>query len=268
MKRLGINVTACLICSFIALFLLSTPAFAQDYGCIVLDRTGSMMEPYNFDHTKTKCEVALASAKIDVNSFFTKYPAGLMKVWTFAGSSPTDETGAYVTKASAMSVLNPISPTGCTGMTPLADAICDAANDFPYGVNLEMYVQTDGEENNSNGPCSGPHSQSETPPYDTGSWQHKAWATVIGQEIFNVKYWFDVAKSGGIDTETGKPRSKGGLSDEKFFQDMANETGGEYIPNPGLDVPISRVTLLTCFFLFGLIGIVSLRMYASRNKTG
>lgn len=97
MKRLGIDVTACLICSFITLFLLLTPAFAEDYGCIVLDRTGSMMEPYNFDPTKTKCEVALANAKIDVNRFFTKYPAGSMKVWTFADSAPTDLTGGCPT---------------------------------------------------------------------------------------------------------------------------------------------------------------------------
>ena len=272
MKKLGIDVTACFICSFIALFLLSTSAYAEDYGCIVLDRTGSMMTGYSGNPNQTRCEVALANVKIDVNSFFIKYPAGLMKVWTFADSAPTDLTGAYVGKASAMSVLNPLSPTGCTGLTPLADAICDAANDFPGGGGhtREMHVGSDGGENNSSGPCSGPDSQSEDIPYDYGSWQYKAWTTCTGRAIFNIRYWFDAAKSDGIDTETGKPRGKGGLSDEKFFQDMANETGGEYIANPndGSEVPISRATLLVCFFLFGLVGIVSLRMYTSQNKTG
>jgi hypothetical protein len=66
--------------------------------------------------------------------------------------------------ASQMTVSAICSTTGCTGMMPLADAICDAVNDFPGGSDhrREMHVGTDGEENNSSGPCSGPDSQSKT----------------------------------------------------------------------------------------------------------
>lgn len=212
-----------------------TTAFGADYLAVVLDRTGSMQAIRANGHTR--CEDALAYAKSDLKAFFARCPTGLAKVWSFRiPPGIQDLTGGYVNQAAAMAAMNGLSPTGCTGMTPLADAICTAADDFPGGLNYrEMALSTDGGENSSVCQCSGPHSQSGPPPpgnYDAGSWQKKAWDTCLNNVVVNARDWFDPGGERGVDVETGETRGRGDVSDRVFFEDVADSTGGEYIPMP------------------------------------
>lgn len=200
---------------------------------IVLDRTGSMLTTRSSG--RTRCEDALTLAVQDVRTFFDAAagePDASVAVWTFAGSSPTDLTGGFVDEATAIAALGTLSPTGCTGATPLADAICAASDGlttaFPAagpGESL-LAISSDGGENNSSGPCDGPSSASG-PPYDPGSWQRLVTDAVVGRHQVFTRYWSSVQLA-AFDVETGEPIF--GVDDALFFETLAIETDGEYFP--------------------------------------
>ncbi len=199
---------------------------------VLLDRTGSMID-IRPSTGNSRCSDALALAVADVQDFFVKYPevdGASVAVWTFADSSPTDLTGGFGGEAAALSALGGLSPEGCSGSTPLADAICAASDALdqefegtPAGKMLA--ISSDGGENNSSGTCAGPWSISGPPNYDSGSWQQKTKERVVGQNVALTRFWGTVTRSGGFDPETGLVRGPG-IADSVFFEDLAQATGG------------------------------------------
>jgi len=206
------------------------------YMAVVMDRTGSMQTVRSTGNTRG--EDALAAAKIDVVQFFQRVPNGLAVVTTFAGSNFDYLTSGFVGETDAMAALDTLNGQPCNGMTPLADAIqifCDYleanAPSAPQDYRI-MAVYTDGEENYSTGPCSGPNSNIGPPPagnYDPGSWQKKCWDYCLDKHTINVVYWGQFRNGDGddVDLETGGGGNRA-ISDTVFFQDLSKSNGGTY----------------------------------------
>ena len=206
-------------------------AFVIEYRpllVIVLDRTGSM-KIRRLATGNTRCQDAKATAMDDVNLFFTNNPTGFADVWTFAGSASTNLTGGFVDQVTAIAALSGLSDTGCSGLTPMAEGICDAIDAFPPSgpqSGHHLAISSDGYENNSSGQCAGDGSEVGPPPpgnYDVGSWQKKVWDKVQDRVTVYVRHW-DALRD-DMDVETGKPRGPG-VYDGAFFTDLAASTGG------------------------------------------
>jgi hypothetical protein len=199
---------------------------------ILLDRTGSMME-IRSSTGNSRCEDALTLAKQDVASFISINPTGLVAVWTFADLAPTDLTGGFIDSHQALALLETLSPTECSGVTPLADSICSASTTlsaaFPNlsGADRILAISSDGGENSSTGTCAGP-SSSTGPPYDPGSWQRKVSDHLHGQNLTLSRFWGSVVTSNRPDVETGLPIA-GGIDDGSFFQYVADRSGGSSV---------------------------------------
>lgn len=231
------------------LILLVAPLeaiYAEAGGIILIDRTGSMtvIRPVTGN---TRCADARTTASVDVNAFFGEYgeyPNARVAVWTFAGTGYIDVTGGFTDKASALAAIQGLNPEGCDGLTPLADAMCWAADAlsaaFPEGTRI-LYVSSDGGENNSSGECSGYDGLVE--PWPDGSWQRNVLDKFCDNAIVNVRYWGSLEKDvSAYDLETDAPTSTS--ADDLFFSDLAYCTGGTYIyhddgeePGPALLVP-------------------------------
>ncbi len=198
---------------------------------VLLDRTGSMTV-IRASTGNSRCHDALQLAKQDVQSFFTangKSTNASAAVWTFTDSGPTNLTGGFATETAATAVLNSLTPEGCSGMTPLAEAICGASdalnNAFPLSgspVNRVLAISSDGGENNSDGECAGP-SSSSGPPYSIGSWQRKVSDKVIGQNLVMTRFWGSVTRR--VDPETGEDVLPKSISSD-FFASLTEQTGG------------------------------------------
>jgi hypothetical protein len=163
-----------------------------------------------------------------------------------------------------LAALDALDPYGCLygHSTPLADAICEAAEDYPSGDYTKiMSLLTDGGEYSSSGQCSGEWSQTGPPPsgnYDTGSWQLKSWQKCQDENVtVNVWFWDDFGKSAtGGDDGKGGGQAKSGITDEVFFQDLCDSTGGglngeqlyvyEEPKVPGPTLLLIPVALLLC----------------------
>jgi hypothetical protein len=224
-----------------------TPGFDDEWGAgvlncgfgtphmlVLLDRTGSMIAVRS--NGRTRCRDALELAVQDVVSFFGTNPGSSVSIWTFAGSAPTDLSGGFVDQATALAVLNSLSPEGCAGSTPLAEAMCAASDElsasFPMNspASLFLAVSSDGGENNSSGECAG-FSSASGPPYDPGSWQQKVRDKLLGQSVALTRFWGAVSLTFGsdFDLETGRAELLG-TSDSVFLEDLAVVTGGIYQP--------------------------------------
>lgn len=213
-------------------------------GVLLIDRTGSM-QAVRTATGNMRCEDALAQAKSALNEFYAApTPAGgnLMAIWTFTNSSVTAVTG-YVGKAAALSAVSSLSTAGCDGSTPLADAICKAA-DTLAALNPKpnaLHISTDGGENNSTGPCSGPWGDI----YTNGTWQKKVRDKVFVSGLrLDVRFWISpttLSLLPSVDPETGKPRLPGLPSasasavcsteaqcEHLLFSTLAGDTGGVY----------------------------------------
>jgi hypothetical protein len=199
---------------------------------ILLDRTGSMTATRANGHSR--CRDAFELAQADVHNFFVLHPAdkgAAAAVWTFADSAPSQLTSGFVDEAGAMAALATLSPEGCGGNTPLADAICAASDSLAGALpgskpaQRMLAISSDGGENNSSGPCSGP-SSTGGPPYDPGSWQQKTAAKVAGQNVALTRFWGAVTLTAS-DRETRRV-AVFGVSDSSFFQDLAQTTGGVF----------------------------------------
>lgn len=206
---------------------------------IVVDRTGSMEQQRASGNTRG--EDALADAKQHVQDFFGTNPYGQCVVFTFAGSSVNNLSGGFVDEATALSTLATMDGVPCSGSTPLADAIqvsCDYLDDnTPLGPQEDrtLAIYTDGGENSSSGPCSGPYSQGG-PPYDPGSWQYNCWNLCADKHVVITNYWNNYSKQGGSNHGNGDaPLNDSGsgmgsryVSDEIFLQDLASTNLGTY----------------------------------------
>ncbi|HEX4954390.1 MAG TPA: zinc-dependent metalloprotease family protein [Thermoanaerobaculia bacterium] len=207
-----------------------SPAAPGGHLLILLDRTGSMSATRP-STGNTRCEDALVLAQQDVADFVATRPAGSwVAVWTFADDAPSDLTGGFVDPSLAAAALAALSPTGCSGLTPLAEALCAAGDQFVglgAGVSdRQLAVSSDGEENNSSGPCAGPWSGGG-PPWDPGSWQDRVETRLTGLAVVQARYWGSVTES-TFDRELGVPRTEGAVSDAAFFEHLALVTGGTF----------------------------------------
>jgi hypothetical protein len=230
---------------------LEPPCFPV-HRIVLLDRTGSMMAVTS--NGQTRCERALQTVKDEVDIFFNTAPLGSsVAVWTFAGTQPTALTTGFVGEAQASQALEVLNPVGCQNLTPLAESICEAV-DFVVGTfpsapwpTLEISISSDGAENNSDGECFGPPSQSGTEcnsaeavdAFDAGSWQEKVCTKIQNNAVFLAKYWGPpeiLASAVESDRETGQLRGAG-VSDLTFFQALVQATGGSLIVIP-LDDPV------------------------------
>lgn len=192
---------------------------------LLLDRTGSMVERRP-STGNSRCRDALTVAREDARSFFAS-GGSTAAVWAFSGNGVENLTGGFTGEAAVMALLNSLSPEGCDGSTPLAQAICAASDELaakfpevPHGGRL-LAISSDGEENSSRGECEGPESVSG-PPYDEGSWQQKTRDKVIRQSTVLTRFW-NTLKRKGFDVETGNVKI---VSDFDFFADLAKASGG------------------------------------------
>jgi len=211
---------------------------------IVLDRTGSMQQLRASGNTRG--EDALADAKQHVQDFFGANAFGQCVIFTFAGTSVNNLSGGFVDEVTALATLATLDGVNCTGSTPLADAIqisCDYLDDNTLLGPQEdrtLAVYTDGEENSSSGPCSGPYSQGG-PPYDPGSWQQKCWDLCIDKHVVITNYWnnYNKRNGGNGDGPLNDDRDDKGsryVSDEVFLQDLASSNLGTYTSYGDSDV--------------------------------
>jgi hypothetical protein len=237
---------------------------------VVLDRTGSMTQLRYNGHSR--CADALSYAISDVVQFFANNPEGSVAVFTFTNEDYTNLTGGFVDEATALAALNALDPEGCSGSTPLSEAMCDACDyitaGFPEATQGSkiIAVSSDGGENNSNDNCFGPFSISGPPPpgnYDAGSWQAQVWNKFQAQAITNIRYWGELGEMGAReDIETGKMRANS-IDDAVFFQDVAESNGGEYelmSDSPPTDIPtLSEWGLIILALLLLTASVVMIR---------
>jgi len=193
---------------------------------LVIDRTGSM----NVGGPPDRCEAARQRAFMRIEDFSAMHPDGRVGVWTFSGSSVPALTSGFVTPDEAIEAV--MNMAGCSGSTPLADALCLAIEELVdtrgQGIQGQLDFLTDGEENNSSGVCAGPPSLSAMAPYDVGSWHNRAYqAAIDAMIVVNVDFYGSTVRNSGVDVETGQVRGAG-LDDVTFFTELAQSTGGSF----------------------------------------
>jgi hypothetical protein len=167
------------------------------YGILIFDTTSSM-NTVRSSTGNTRCTDAKTMARGVINDFFdpNKIDGDGLAIWGFTNDPYTNDdvqptiTGYYTDAVSAKNAVNALS---CQGNTPLADALCKGVNGdgetFTINPMLDqMFVLTDGFEDNSNGSCAGPSGSTTTP----GTWQYN----VIGQMAaagirVDTRYWVD-----------------------------------------------------------------------------
>ncbi len=219
---------------------LASPCF-EPHLMVVLDRTGSM-KTIRTETGETRCTDAIAAADYDIRQFFDSNPPGsTVAIWTFAGAGPTPLTSGFVDQGTAITALHTLDSIPCQDFTPLADAVCEAV-DFMAGEfgavapnTLKISISSDGDENNSSGPCFGPPAVAGTTCADftEGSWQKLVCDHVQGKATMIVRLWGDfntpppATLVSETDTETGLLRG-GGVSDATFFQALVTATGGTF----------------------------------------
>ena len=221
---------------------------------IVIDRSGSMRIRRKTGNTR--CHDAVATARLDIEQFFTIFPesqGSQAAVITFQGTTYTDLTGGLVGQSAALAAVDSLPPEGCNGGTPLADAICGASDLLVNaGVSKRFIaISSDGEESDSTGPCAGPNSTSDQPPYDSGSWQNKVYDKVVNQnDIVISRFWTSINRN-PVPSETGENESIDGAgpSITDFLAALAAATGGNatviddgdiVLPPPWLPTPATQ----------------------------
>ena len=142
----------------------------------LLDRSGSMV----LGSPVTRCDNATMACKNDINTFLSAFPNGEITVREFSDSpSGTGLVGSrfipgfseWHSSAISGSTFNAISDAqlavdnavACSGLTPLADAVCDATSALAIRATIAgpstecfVYMYSDGGENSSSGACTGP----------------------------------------------------------------------------------------------------------------
>ncbi|AKT37842.1 VWA domain-containing protein [Chondromyces crocatus] len=214
-------------------------------GIILIDRTGSMLTTRSTG--RSRCRDARTMAQTKVTEFFSKYDGGGLAIWTFNGAGVTKLTNGYVGAAEASAAIDALSPDGCTGGTPLADAICAAADELndlkgpPTTPNL-LTILTDGADNMSTGPCRGVASGGISNPL---SWQFKARSRIspyFPHVQVNAQFWTG-NQFINLRSPTGPsvPQASSSLlpmapptcttleqCESEFFLALTSDTGGTY----------------------------------------
>jgi hypothetical protein len=212
----------------------------EPLALILIDRTGSM-STVRPSTTNTRCVDAVHQAKVQLDQLAAN-GANSFAVWTFAGSSVTQRV-SYTSKMTAGDVIDSLLTETCTDNTPLAYAMCAAAQNLgatrasPGNIAF-LAVSTDGGENNSTGSplltpgstnCSGPSGDITT----AGTWEHNV-ETYIGTTIGNIKvddtYWVDPVLGQPFRSAASAVAAtcSGAQCDDAFFASLSNVTGGNF----------------------------------------
>ena len=213
---------------------------------VALDRTGSMQEVRRRTG-RTRCKDAVLQAFDDVYRFCDGQDDRSVAIWTFTSRDDhtrivrrhtepfVDCSAPYL--MTAIDALAHLYERRCKGNTPLAEAACQLAEEFDENLGSQekiLVISSDGKDTKSKGECKGPWSQAQQPPppgnYDEGSWQKKVWDKLQDEVVVLVRHWqaFERSGRGDVDIETGAPLANG-VSDEVFFADLAQSTGGNYV---------------------------------------
>lgn len=160
-------------------------------GVLLIDRSGSMTTVRSATGN-TRCVDALTMAREKVQRFFRDLGGLRIAIWTFQDSGVTPLHAGYITsEAAALSYVDSLSPTGCSGYTPLAEAMCRAVDGKPASVvtlsPLPGYlaILTDGGENNSD-VCNGPLGDIFT----AGTWPNQVYFKIFGKVVnVDTSYW-------------------------------------------------------------------------------
>lgn len=165
------------------------------YGVLVFDTTSSM-NTVRSSTGNTRCYDGKVMARGMINDFFNplRFNGDGLAIWGFTNNPYASDdvqptlTGYYTDATSAIAAVNGLS---CNGSSPLADALCKGVNGdgetFTINPMLDqMFVVTDGFENNSNGTCSGTSGSTTTP----GTWQYKVIQQMLATGIrVDTRYW-------------------------------------------------------------------------------
>ncbi|MEM9452895.1 MAG: hypothetical protein AAGF11_01865 [Myxococcota bacterium] len=177
------------------------------YGILLVDVTGSM-NATRVATGNTRCHDSRTMAQGVIAEFFD--PARIsgdgLAIWAFTNDSANDDdndgdpgesddvqptsVGYYTDEATATAAIAGLT---CGGSTPLADAMCKALNGDGETFTLsplpdQLFILTDGVDDNSNGPCAGISGSTTTP----GSWQSKVFAEMTSTGIVvDTRYWID-----------------------------------------------------------------------------
>lgn len=205
----------------------------ERYGMVLIDRSGSMTATRSTGNSR--CKDAKKQALLELDRLFDpmQFDRTHVAVWSFAGAIVTKHTIGYVDKATAVTAVTNLTDEGCSGGTPLADAMCWAIDDLSAkspGESTNLYVATDGEENASTGACSGPWGDPTATP---SSWQYKVYAKAVASLVkTSTDYW---TGSLVLNLLPSDPQGATTLSctsmvtcEDKLFSSLATVTGGEY----------------------------------------
>ncbi len=304
--------------ALLAGIFIADTALAAPRAVFVLDRSGSMSAALAGLRPATgnsRCKDAWLTMQLDMNAFFASHPTGYAALIGFG----TDYGGVvnvtqtmygttYVAQAQANAALASLDPdlTGDCGLidprynvTQLADAMCYGVQLLPYGespTDRQLFVSSDGGENFSSGPCSGPANPSVTPPFDDKMyWQGRvlnALKADIPKPILTIRYWvgpFPMAaadagpSSSSDDVEGGIASTKPGLvteavqggvaqaaayNDLAFFEYLVGDVGGILVvhadDDPILPVRVPAVSTWGILTL-SLTLLVGARVYFRRR---
>lgn len=133
-------------------------AAPESYGVLFLDRSSSMntLRPDG----QSRCSFSKQQAVQKVSKFFLDATINgqQLNVKTFAsGGQIQSLTNGFAGFNAAMMALYQLDPEGCSGLTALAQAMCDGADELranysteaANGALLRVYGSTDGSENDS-----------------------------------------------------------------------------------------------------------------------
>jgi len=231
------------------------------FVAIVIDRTGSM----NVGGPPNRCDAAITRARAQINQLRASNLHSAFAIWTFSGNSFTPISDGFLDYTSALAAMDTVP--GCGGLTNLADALCSAINELAAigdpGDERRLVFLTDGDENNSNGPCSGPASTSSTPPYDPGSWHSNVRSKALAENIITDTDFYGATVRATIDVETGLQRGFLAVEDLAFFQELADATGGTLTvfddDNLGIVPTLSSVAMVIMIMLLMSFGLIQMQ---------
>ncbi|WP_247688710.1 VWA domain-containing protein [Pseudoalteromonas sp. MMG012] len=222
---------------------LAVPAFSaisapESYGVLFLDRSGSMMTQR--PDGQSRCAFSKQQAINKVTQFFldSSINGQKLNVKTFSnGGQIQSISSGFVDFTSAFMALQQLDSEGCTGLTALAEAMCDGADELrnnfsveaSQGAILRVYGSTDGDENASPvANCGGSNWQAQvTSKYFLELPQVQFNATIYTgtvQNIVNVNS--AVANDASANASSQKLNAQN-IPTFEFLKQLATKTGGK-----------------------------------------
>lgn len=216
---------------------------AEHMMLVLIDTTGSMATSRIDGSDRLGAARELAKDRIRDEAGTAAGLAGVA-VYTFHDTGIDAKTIGFIDPVTAINTIDTIVPT--FDLSPMAGSICDAIDILAAPGNvtitkmLEMYA--DGGENNTAPAhsCFGPSSNTDFPPFDSGSWQNKVLARAIdsGVQISTTLFAIPMLAANlalnpnpKVAAVTWLGRSSAPLaplSDSNFFSTLTSSTGGQF----------------------------------------